>query len=91
MPITKSAKKALRQNATRKLKNLKRKNAFKTLIKQEEKFADQKNFDEAQKLLPQLYKALDKAASRGIIKENTAARRKSRLTKLLQRTTAATA
>ena len=91
MPITKSAKKALRQNAVRRLKNFKRKNAFKTLIKQEEKLVAQKNFEEAQKLLPQLYKALDKAASRGVIKKNTAARKKSRLTKLLQRIVSAKA
>ena len=85
MPITKSAKKALRQNAARRLKNLTRKKVLKTLIKQEEKLRGQKNLEEAQKLLPQLYKALDKAASRGVIKKNTAARKKSRLTKLLQR------
>ena len=91
MPITKSAKKALRQNAVRRLKNFKRKNAFKTLIKQEAKLRDQKNLEEAQKLLPQLYKALDKAASRGVIKKNTAARKKSRLTKLLQRIVSAKA
>ncbi|HEY4509835.1 MAG TPA: 30S ribosomal protein S20 [Candidatus Paceibacterota bacterium] len=89
MPITKSAKKALRQNAARSLKNFKRRDAFKTLIKQEEKLVGQKNLEEAQKLLPQLYKALDKAASRGVIKKNTAARKKSRLTKLLQQASSA--
>ncbi|MEK6812956.1 MAG: 30S ribosomal protein S20 [Nanoarchaeota archaeon] len=91
MPITKSAKKARRQNAVKRLKNFKRKSAFKTLLKQEEKLIDQKSFEEAQKLLPQLYKALDKAAARGVIKKNTAARKKSRFTKLLQGTTAAKA
>ena len=75
----------MRQNAARRLKNLTRKKVLKTLIKQEEKLRGQKNLEEAQKLLPQLYKALDKAASRGVIKKNTAARKKSRLTKLLQR------
>jgi len=59
------------------------------LIKQEEKLVGQKNLEEAQKLLPQLYKALDKAASRGVIKKNTAARKKSRLTKLLQQASSA--
>jgi len=34
---------------------------------------------EAEALLPNAYKAIDKAAKRGIIKENTAARKKSRL------------
>jgi len=35
--------------------------------------------DEAEKMLPDAYKAIDKAAKRGVIKENTAARKKSRL------------
>ena len=35
--------------------------------------------EEAQKMLPSAYKAIDKAAKRGVIKENTAARKKSRL------------
>ena len=39
--------------------------------------------EEAKKLLPQLYKLLDKAAKVGLIKKNTAARKKSRITKLL--------
>ncbi|OHA73907.1 MAG: 30S ribosomal protein S20 [Candidatus Wildermuthbacteria bacterium RIFCSPLOWO2_02_FULL_47_9c] len=86
MPITKSAKKALRQSIKRKARNLKRKAAFKALIKQEKKLLEQKNVEEAQKLLPQLYKALDKAALKGVLKPNTAARKKSRLTKLLQKT-----
>jgi len=34
----------------------------------------------AEALLPAAYKAIDKAAKRGVIKENTAARKKSRLT-----------
>ena len=83
MPITKSAKKALRQNAGRSLRNFRRKDALKTLIKQEEKLIGQKNLEEAKKLLPQLYKALDKAAGRGVIKKNTAARKKSRIARLL--------
>jgi len=83
MPITKSAKKALRQNVRRKIRNLKRKNTMKALVKQTKKLASAKQSEEAIKLLPKLYKAIDKAAKRGIIKKNTAARKKSRLTKLL--------
>jgi small subunit ribosomal protein S20 len=44
-----------------------------------------KNIEEAQKSLPKAYKAIDKAAKRGIIKKNTAARRKSRLAKLVNK------
>ena len=39
---------------------------------------------EAEKLLPKAYQAIDKAAKRGIIKKNTAARKKSRLTALFK-------
>jgi len=39
--------------------------------------------DEAKKLLPQLYKTLDKAAKTGLIKKNAAARKKSRITKFV--------
>jgi len=85
MPITKSAKKALRQNVRGKIRNLKRKNAMKALVKQTRKLAGAQEKDEAIKLLPKLYQAIDKAAKRGIIKKNAAARKKSRLTKLLQK------
>ncbi len=40
---------------------------------------------EAQKLLPEIYKALDKAAKVGVIKKNNASRRKSRLTKAIEK------
>lgn len=37
------------------------------------------NKDEAEKLLATAYKTIDKAYKRGVIKKNTAARKKSRL------------
>ncbi|MCH8244658.1 30S ribosomal protein S20 [Patescibacteria group bacterium] len=88
MPITKSAKKALRQNVRGKIRNLKRKNAMKALVKQTRKLASAQKKEEAISLLPKLYKAIDKAAKRGIIKKNAASRKKSRLTKLLQKDSA---
>jgi len=45
----------------------------------------QKKFAEVKKLLPRLYKTLDKTAKVGIIKKNTANRKKSRLTKSLNK------
>ena len=83
MPITKSAKKALRQNITRKKRNIQRKNKIKNLVKEVRSLVSQKKSGEAKKLLPQLYKALDKAAKKGVIKKNAASRKKSRLTKFL--------
>lgn len=85
MPITKSAKKALRQNVKGKIRNLKRKEALKNLVKAARKLAASQQKEEAVKLLPKLYEAIDKAAKRGVIKKNAAARKKSRLTKLLQK------
>ena len=40
---------------------------------------EEKKAKEAQALIPALYKALDKAAKRKFIKENTSARYKSRI------------
>lgn len=86
MPITKSAKKALRQNVKGKIRNLKRKEALKSLVKQTRKLAVAQNKEGAARILPKLYQALDKAAKRGIITKNTAARKKSRLSKLVEKT-----
>ncbi len=82
-PITKSAKKALRQNLKRKKRNLIYKRKIKSLIKEVKNLVSQKKIEEAKQLLPQVYKALDKAAKVGVIKKNTAARKKSRIAKLL--------
>ena len=84
MPITKSAKKALRQSVQRKKRNLQRKRKIKDLVKEVHNLVAQKKITEARKLLPQLYQALDKAAKVKTIKKNTASRKKSRLTKLLK-------
>jgi small subunit ribosomal protein S20 len=85
MPIKKSAKKALRQNPKRKAKNLIYKNKIKSLAKEVKGLISQKKTKEAKELLPQVYKILDKAAKVGVIKKNTANRKKSRITKLIDR------
>jgi small subunit ribosomal protein S20 len=81
MAITKSAKKALRQNTRRKVRNVKRKDKLKDVVKEIRTLIEQKKFNEAKKLLPKVYQTLDKTAKVGTIKKNTASRRKSRLTK----------
>ncbi len=83
MPITRSAKKALRQSLRRRARNLVKKEAYKRLVRDIKKLAASGKNKEAEKLLPQLYKALDKAAKTNVIKKNKAARLKSRLTKLI--------
>ena len=85
MPITKSAKKALRQNIRRKARNLVYKKKMKALIKEVRVLVLEKKTEEAKKLLPQVYKILDKTAKVGVIKKNTASRKKSRITKLVNK------
>ncbi|MEK7172954.1 MAG: 30S ribosomal protein S20 [Patescibacteria group bacterium] len=85
MAITQSAKKALRQNTRRKARNVKRKDKMKDVIKEIRALIEQKKFKEAEKFLPQVYQTLDKTAKVGTIKKNTASRRKSRLTKALNK------
>jgi len=86
MPITKSAKKALRQNKTRRQRNLRRLDVLRDTVKKIKKLMIENKKEEAIKLLPLAYKALDKAAKTGVIKKNTSARKKSRLTKLINKT-----
>ena len=86
MPITKSAKKALRQSFTRKARNLRRKNNYKNNLKELKNLASAGKNDEAKKLLPKVYKALDKAAKTNVIAKNKAARLKSSAARLLQKT-----
>lgn len=85
MPITKSAKKALRQSVRRRARNLKKKEAYKAIVRDIKNLASSGKMSEAQKLLPQLYKTLDKAAKTDAIKKNKASRLKSRLTKLVSK------
>lgn len=85
MPIIKSAKKALRSSKKKKLFNLKRKNEMNKIVKEYKKLVISKSEKEAKDLLPKLQKAIDKAEKRGVIKKNTASRKKSRLMKKLSK------
>ncbi|MEK7659686.1 MAG: 30S ribosomal protein S20 [Patescibacteria group bacterium] len=77
MPNTRSAKKALRQSKSRRVFNLRRSRAMKDVVKDIHRHVRAHDITEAQKLLPQAYQAIDKAAKRGIISKNTASRRKA--------------
>ncbi len=54
---------------------------MKDSVKTVTKFVSAKKGKDAEKSLPALYKAIDKAAKNGTIKKNTASRMKSRLAK----------
>lgn len=84
MAITKSAKKAIRQNKRHRVHNLIYINKIKSLLKEAKSLVAQKKNKEAKDLLPKVYEALDKAAKVGVIKQNTASRKKSRIAKFIQ-------
>jgi small subunit ribosomal protein S20 len=81
MPITQSAKKAIRGSLRKKALNDQRKKVMKEIIKKIEKIA-KTDKAEALKMLSSAFQAIDKAAKRGVIKKNNAANKKFRLSKL---------
>lgn len=83
MPITQSAKKALRQSKTRRIRNSRKNRAYRETVKEFKKLVKAGDFNSAKKLLPKVYKTLDKAAKTGVIKKNKASRLKSRTSVLL--------
>ncbi len=84
MPITSSAKKAIRVSKRKKVINDRRTKTMKETIKKIEKAVKAGQKDEAIKMLPGAYAAVDKAAKKGVIKKNTASRKKSRLTRIVK-------
>lgn len=69
-----------RQDKKRRLNNVARISKLKTSIKKVLSMSDQK---EAETLYRDTVKQIDKASSKGLIKKNTASRRKSRITRHL--------
>lgn len=78
MPITVSAKKALRASKKKRVYNLRHKKSVDVALLQFRKLVAAKDKSGAAKLMPDLYQALDKSAKVGYIKANAAARLKSR-------------
>lgn len=85
MPIKQSAKKYLRASQKRAAQNLKIKKTFKDAVKKLRELAKAGKIEDATKMFPAVQKALDKAAKIGVIAKNTAARKKSRLVKLIKK------
>jgi small subunit ribosomal protein S20 len=88
MPNTKSAIKAMRQNVKRRATNLEVLAKIKKAEKAVRKNVTSGNMDEAKKALQQAFASLDKAAKKNVIHPNNASRNKSRLSKLVSKTTA---
>jgi len=85
MPIKQSAKKYMRASEKRKAQNLKLKKTFREAVKKMLEMVKDEKMEEAKKLLPSVQKALDKAAKVNIIAKNAAARKKSRLVKMIKK------
>lgn len=87
MPITQSAKKALRQNVRRRIQNVKKMDAVRNAVKKYKKLVSEKKTGEAQKQLSLVYKAVDKAVKTNALNRNKANRMKSRLSQLIAKST----
>ncbi len=85
MPITASAKKALRQSKRKRVANVRSLDKMRVVTKEIRSLAQKKKLDEAKKLIPRLYQAIDKAVKNNVIKKNAGARKKSRITAALHK------
>jgi small subunit ribosomal protein S20 len=85
MANIKSQIKRNRQNEERRQRNKATRSALKTRIKRFDETVGSGDADAAQQAFRDATKALDKAAAKGVLHKNTAANKKSRLAKRLQR------
>ena len=83
MPHTESAKKALRVSQRRRDQNKPVRSQVKTYVKKAEQLISRNEPESAREAVKRAMTALDKAAQKGVIHPNNAARRKSRLMKKL--------
>jgi small subunit ribosomal protein S20 len=84
MPTTKSAKKRLRQNEKRRLRNRSVKASLKTCVRKVRDAVALKNLALAESELRVAARKLDQAAAKKVIHRNKAARTKSRLQHLIK-------
>ena len=85
MPNIKSAKKRVLVAERNHAKNVAVKSRIKTAVRRVlEALKD--NTEKVQELLNGAYKVIDKSVSKGVLHKNTAARKKSRLTKFVNKT-----
>ena len=84
MAITRNAKKAIRSHGRKRVFNVRRKRTLHDTTGAFRAKLAPKSYQDAEALLPKVYEELDKSVKRGIIKQNTASRTKSRLVKALR-------
>ena len=83
MPNIKSAKKRVKIIEKKTLRNKMIKTAYKTAVKKFEEAVKAGNVEEAKVLFSEATKKIDQACTKGVIVKNTAARKKSSLSKKL--------
>ena len=83
MPNIKSAIKRVSIIEKKTLQNNMIKSSYKTAVKKFENAVSEGNKENAEKLLKEASKKIDIACSKGVIKKNTASRKKSNLAKKL--------
>ncbi len=86
MAITSSAKKALRASKTKRVYNIRRKEAVNKAVRDLKKAISDNKTDEAKKILSSVYQKLDKAVKMDTLKKNTASRKKSRFAAMIKKT-----
>jgi small subunit ribosomal protein S20 len=85
----KSAVKRARQNLKRRARNRAATSALRTVLKSFQAKIESKDLAGAEKDLPLVHKAIDRAVTKGILHRNAAARRKSRSALAVRKTGAA--
>lgn len=85
MANIKSAKKRIKVNETKALRNKQIKSKVKTMIKKVNAAVAEGNKELAQACLVEAVAELDKACSKGVLHKNTVARKKSRLAKAVNK------
>ena len=88
MPNIKSAKKRVKVIEKKTLRNNMIKSGYKSAVRKFEEAIEAGKIDEAKVLFSEATKKIDQACSKGVIVKNTAARKKSNLSKKLNTTIA---
>lgn len=85
MPITTSAKKALRGSQRKREFNIVKKELLSKAVKKIKKLVQEKKPKEALAMMPEVQKIIDKSVKTGLLKKNTAARKKSRISAMIRK------
>ena len=85
MPITSSAKKALRNSDKKRVFNIRRKKAVESSIKELKGLIKEGKKENLAKVFSKIQKALDKASKGHTLSKNTSSRKKSRIAKLIKK------